>query len=168
MMCGRAPFILDYKGGDGLVTKDNYKTLESCHFNGSYTNKKYTVNQIIKEIQKNYNSDTAKKISQLTYQHYSTKNGVKKLIKLYQKTISLYQPKEIDYKLLSYVIKSIHVTRLHTFSRSEERNTQPYLHDTKIRIKHTLKQLRKNTKAQHINLINMAKRQKPLSLFRSG
>lgn len=139
MMCGRVPFILDFKGGDGIVTPQNYKKLESCHFNGTVLKKKFTADQIVKELLTNYDLESAKKINQRTIQNYSIREGIKKLEKVYQKTINLHKNKNIDQKLLDYIVESIHVTRLHTFSRSEFKNRQQFISDSKVKIKRKIK-----------------------------
>ena len=148
MMCGRVPFILDFKGGDGMVTPQTYSHLESCHFNGTLRGQKFTVAQIVKEIREKYSVANGKDLQRRTVRRYGTSYGVHRLVKLYKKTIALNQPKEIDQQLINYIVTTVHVTRLHTFSRSEAKGLREYFSDVRAGWKHSLKTFRKKTKGQ--------------------
>ncbi len=118
MMCGRIPFILDYKGGDGVVTTENFKDLEYFHFNGNLYHRQFTAEQIVTELKK-YKPENGLKLRQLAVKKYGVAKNVQKLVKIYQKTIQKYQPRQIDTHLINYLVETVQVTRLHTFSRSE-------------------------------------------------
>ncbi len=118
MMCGRVPFILDYKGGDGIVTSANFKKLEKFHFNGNVSNRKFTTKQISKELKK-YDAADAEKLRIMALQKYGVAKNVARLVKIYQNTIKKYTSRKIDTNMVDYLVETVQVTRLHTFSRSE-------------------------------------------------
>ncbi len=119
MMCGRVPFVFDYAGGDGLITNRIYKKSSEHHFNGQYKHKHFTVKEVMKEVKK-YDSVLGETLRQRAKSEYSTAVCVEKLESLYAKTIAQYKYKKIDRELLAYIVETVAVTRIHTFSRSEQ------------------------------------------------
>jgi hypothetical protein len=119
MMCGRVPFVFDYAGGDGLITNRTYAKSAEHHFSGQYKHKHFTIKEVIKELKK-YDASLGKKLMQRAKSEYSTAVCVEKLESLYAKTITQYKHKKVDRALLAYIVETVAVTRLHTFSRSEQ------------------------------------------------
>jgi hypothetical protein len=50
MLCGRVPFILDYQGGDGMVTPDNALDLLACNLSGRRHRRTYTPESLLREL----------------------------------------------------------------------------------------------------------------------
>lgn len=119
MMCGRVPFVFDYAGGDGLITKRNYTKSAEHHFNGQYKHKHFTVNEVIKELKK-YDASLGDVLHARAKSDYATSVCVATLESIYMKTIAQYKYKKVDRALLSYIVETVAVTRVHTFSRSEQ------------------------------------------------
>lgn len=138
MMCGRVPFVFDHRGGDGLMTPALYEDSAAFHFSGLYRGKKFTTTQIVRELKK-YSPELGKKLAKMTKSRYGSKACVSAMEKIYLKTIAEYRPKKIDTQLLKYIVDTVSVTRLYTFSRTEVTGIMPRLkqfrHDMTLMVK---------------------------------
>ena len=134
MMCGRVPFIYDFKGGDGLLTPDLFKHSAKYHFNGGYKKATFTVAQMVKEVKK-YDASYGEKLRTVAMSEYSVKAGVRQLEEVYKKTIRSHHSMKINKELLQYIVETIRVTRLHTFSRSEKKTVVEQLRTLKGDVK---------------------------------
>jgi len=52
MSCGRAVIVYDYQGGDGMITRENINEIRKNNFSGRRFKRDYTINELVKEIQK--------------------------------------------------------------------------------------------------------------------
>jgi hypothetical protein len=138
MMCGRIPFIVDAKGGDGLLTLKMLRHSARHNFNGDYRDRHFTATQIIKELRQ-YDSSEGPKLHAFARQHYSASAVISHVEKIYQRTIQTHRAKKINLELLAYVVRSIHVTRLHTFSQTEVKSLSLKIREVFFELKQTAK-----------------------------
>lgn len=120
MLCGRIPVVFDRKGGDGLLTTKNFNRSAQYHFNGFYKKKSFTATALVKELRA-YDAEQGSKLQAMAKRLYGTSTCIADLETIYTKTIEEYSHKKINRELLQYIVQTVHVTRLHTFSRSENR-----------------------------------------------
>lgn len=118
VICGRLPFVIDFAGADGFLTRANCATLEKHHFNGMASGKRMTAAQIGRELN-NYTATEIADLRQRLLARYAPKAGVRELEKIYEATIRDFVARPVPMALVEYIVETVRVTRLHTFSRSE-------------------------------------------------
>jgi len=119
MMCGRIPIVYDYQGGDGVVTTKNIKEIMKNNFSGRRYKLKFTVNSLIKEINK-YEKESAKELRNYALKYFDGETNTKKLIKIYEKVINI-PIKKLDkkqYQKLENIIQIIDETKGYAYNFS--------------------------------------------------
>ena len=82
MFCGRVPFIIDFQGGDGLVTPDNFYQHIKNNFSARTYAKVFLVEELENEIQ-NYKSDHGEMLRNLAIKEFSASSQVDKILSIY-------------------------------------------------------------------------------------
>jgi len=141
MLCERIPIIFDHLGGDGMVTPNNFKELMEYNFSGRKYSKKYSKDELVKEI-KLYNPSFGKKLKDLSLKEFNAEIKIKELINIYknvskdkinlnknQKTIieNLYQ---IIKTVNEYTKNYLNITTI-DFLLKENLSLKTYLNTTK-------------------------------------
>ncbi len=113
MMCGRIPLILDYDGGDGLVTPENFDELAEFNFSGRKHRIKFTGESLAEEISK-YNPENSKILKKEVLKRYSAGSAVNHLMKLIDGAVENFSPQNISGKeiqIIDFIYNLIHETR---------------------------------------------------------
>lgn len=79
MMCGRVPFVLDYLGGDGLVTPDNVMSLAECNFSGRRHRRGYSPDEIVEELRA-YRAEVGFELQTIAHREFDADKGVTHLV----------------------------------------------------------------------------------------
>lgn len=82
MFCGRVPIQLDYLGGEGMVTPENFHELIKNNFSENRNAKKFSVQELICEIQK-YQQQDGERLRKLAISEFSLPKQIDKLIRIY-------------------------------------------------------------------------------------
>lgn len=115
MMCGRIPIVLDYLGGDGMVTPENFKNIAKFNFSGRKYKKGFTVETLVSEFNK-YNSDYGEVFKNLAVNRYSAEIHIDELICLYREVINekLNLLTDEENNRISFIFNTIVETRYYT------------------------------------------------------
>lgn len=84
MSCGRAVIVYDLWGGDGIITKENFKQIQKNNFSGRRFKKQYTPQDLIKEIKK-YDPKMAEINRSLILENFDVQNIAKEFVDLYKR-----------------------------------------------------------------------------------
>lgn len=89
MMCGRVPFVLDYLGGDGLVTPDNVMSLAECNFSGRRHRRDYSPDELTEEL-RTYNAEAGFELRTIALSEFDADKGVTRLVAMLREAQSSY------------------------------------------------------------------------------
>ena len=131
MSCGRASIVLDYNGGDGLVTPQNIAEIQTCNFSGRKFNKRFGVDELISEIQK-YTKNLGEIGRGIILDRFAAKKNIDILLRIYNEAIDNFEYADLKIKKLSFITKLIidtrrnvfEISRRHFEGRIRERNIQ--------------------------------------------
>ena len=94
MACGRAVIVYDYQGGEGIITKKNIEEIKKCNFSGRRFAKKYTVDDLVKEIKK-YKKEMGKVNRKIVLKDYNVKLATDEILKTCKEAEETFQFKKI-------------------------------------------------------------------------
>lgn len=140
MMCGRVPIVLDYLGGDGMVTPDNLEHLMKRNFSSRTYNRKFDVDELVKEIEL-YQPSFGNVLREKALDLFDADHQIGNLINIYGKVLSSGVP-SLDGRseyLIDAFLSTIDTTR--HFSHVEASRTN----------RHTNEQNRDNAIAQKVD-----------------
>lgn len=129
MFCGRIPIIFDNQltsGNDGMVTSSNFSKIMEHNFSGRAFNKIYNKQDLINEIKK-YNYQDSKILKNKVLVLYDSNQQVKKIIDIYQKSISNYKYKplsNVSQNILYHIINIISETKHHSYYNTIHNDTK--------------------------------------------
>lgn len=86
MACARAVLLFDYLGGDGMVTKENYRELRKCNFSGRRYQVRYSEQDLICHIAK-YSEAMGETNRQLILANHDLVSAVDKYLDVYEEAI---------------------------------------------------------------------------------
>lgn len=102
MAMGRAVVVYDYRGGDGLVTPENFDSLAATNFAGRTYAHRYTSEQLASEILR-YDRSVAEQTMRLTRERHALVNICRRLLTLYARAIEdfnrMWPPQRRELKL---------------------------------------------------------------------
>jgi glycosyltransferase involved in cell wall biosynthesis len=113
MSCGRASIVLDYNGGDGIVTPANIDEIQKCNFSGRRFGLKFDSDTLVAEIRK-YSQELGKIGRDIIIDRFSSDKNVDKLLILYKNAIESFETAEINERALNQLVNIIHET--HAYS----------------------------------------------------
>lgn len=86
LACKRAVVVLDYNGGDGLVTPDNFHLLRLRNFSGRTFRLRYTEENLQAEIER-YDPSTAEPIYEMVRRDHDVRRTAQQFLTLYEDAI---------------------------------------------------------------------------------
>jgi O-antigen biosynthesis protein len=113
MLCGRIPIVYDYRGGDGMVTPDNFHELKKYNFSGRRYKKQFNVQELKNEI-KRYEPASAIELRSLVLDEYDAHHRIDDLINIYSGIVenrSDIGSLSVDLDLIEYFVRSLQETR---------------------------------------------------------
>jgi hypothetical protein len=113
MLCGRIPIIYDYRGGDGMVTPDNFHELKKCNFSGRCYRRQFSVQELKNEIRR-YEPSSGIVLRDLVLNEYDAHSRIDDLIDIYSSVIenrSNYGSSDLDLDLIEHFVLSLRETR---------------------------------------------------------
>jgi len=116
MMCGRIPLILDYQGGDGLVTPENFEDLAEYNFSGRKHRIKYDEESLMQEIMK-YKPENGKILKSKAIEKYSVAIHGESLINLIKVVLANNFHRSIpkqNKQLVDFIFEVVNNTRFFT------------------------------------------------------
>jgi hypothetical protein len=101
IFCGRVPFVIDFQGGDGLVTPDNFFQHIKNNFSARTFAKEFSVEELEVEIQK-YNQGQGEILRNLALKEFSASSQADKILAIYLKYAGATVP-SLDYEGIQVV-----------------------------------------------------------------
>lgn len=125
MLCGRVPIVLDYQGGDGMVTPNNVSKLITKNFSGRVHKKVFSENELVDEII-NYKEEFGESLRNYAIKEFSVTNQTEKLLSIYSETVGKKVPAltESEKKIVLSICKTVKSTRKYSeaIAKSQIRN----------------------------------------------
>ncbi|CAH0122354.1 D-inositol-3-phosphate glycosyltransferase [Paenibacillus sp. CECT 9249] len=109
MSCGRIALVYDYNGGDGFVTFENYNKFKEKNFSGRTNKRKYSKDELIKEIKHVYKKDNIESNLELIKENHDIKKIADQFVDLYNNALLFSYSKsaninhDVIYEALKYI-----------------------------------------------------------------
>lgn len=87
MMCGRVPIVLDYQGGDGMVTPDDVDRLMRRNFSGRTDGRRFTVDELAAEIER-YRASFGDSLREMALERFAADRRIHRLVDVYGEAAS--------------------------------------------------------------------------------
>jgi GT2 family glycosyltransferase/cytochrome c-type biogenesis protein CcmH/NrfG len=115
MMCGRIPIVLDYQGGDGMVTPETLEHLMARNFSGRTFRKAYTAEELAAEIGK-YRPDYGEALRKKALSLFDAGRNIPKLLEYYNDAINQGEAdlSRMPQELIEGFITAMSLTRRYT------------------------------------------------------
>lgn len=86
MACGRAAFVYDWHGGDGMITPENYAEIRKHNFSGRRFKTEYTAETLAEELS-SYDPEMGRKNREIALEYHNIDSQVPFYEELYSETI---------------------------------------------------------------------------------
>lgn len=115
LFCGRIPIVLDFEGGDGMVTEKTIHEQVKSNFSGNLYNLRYSVDELV-EVIKQYDATKIDSLREVALTLFSAERRIDDLIAIYEQCMGVkVQPLgQSEQKMLATLVATIKETRKYT------------------------------------------------------